>query len=339
MTGLAAGVDRARGEPGGGLAAMGRGFQGVTAQNQARQRVAFQQQQEMDRVTLEKAANARGQQDLIIRQHEMGRLDSQFRLEQDKFTEEKLQRLAQLRVENSHIQDNLLRLHAELVTGAPEAATDEELREWATGHMKDALGNFDTLPVQDLETGKWHLYKVPKNQEMEVHYGGKTYTVPVDPAMLVKAAQDETKDNIDRVRAEADKLRAQAELYRLEHPGGSKTVSRDVAEEVLGRVEIPVPDTWKGKDEVPTDELRQLLATKVKSPGETIKTTEPTIVQGIANVVHGRDFNAPIKSTTQTVTGPVPAHSTPPAGATGTAMGSDGKAHWTDGKNDLGVVQ
>jgi hypothetical protein len=28
----------------------------------------------------------------------------------------------------------------------------------------------------------------------------------------------------------------------------------------------------------------------------------------------------------------------PPAGATGTAMGRDGKLHWTDGKVDLGVA-
>lgn len=215
MTGLAAGANRQPGQAGGGLAAAGRGFQAVQ-QKQAQQRQQnFENQEESDKMLLEKASNARAQQQLIIQQHEMGRLDQQFQLEKDQFNETKLNRLATLRVENNNIRDRLLRLHAVPVPGAPEATTDEELSEWATKNMGTALGSdFNTLPIQDLETGKWTLYEVPKDQEMTINYGGKQYTVPVDPAILVKAAQDETRDQTDKVKAQADLLRAQADVNR-----------------------------------------------------------------------------------------------------------------------------
>jgi len=321
MTGLAAGANREPGQAGGGLAAAGRGFQAVQQQQQQQKQRAFQNQQETDKMQLEKAANARAQQELIMRQHEMGRLDQQFQFEKDKFDQDKLNRLATLRVENNHIKDNLLKLKAQPVAGAPEAATDEELKQWAMKNMGAALGRFDTLPIQDLETGKWTLYEVPKEQEMTVHYGGKEYTVPVDPAILVKAAQDETKDNIEKVRAEADKLRAQAEATRA--PIEAKEREQTLQER---------------KDEL-AEKRRHNEATEGKTAGgqtASVKKTEPTVSQGIGNLLRGKDFSAPITTTTQTVRGAqpaVPAHI--PAGATATnpatgekiIMGGDGQWH------------
>lgn len=330
MTGLAAGADRSRGESGGGLAAMGRGFQARTNQLQQQRQQNLENQEAATKLQLEKASNARAQAQLINQQHEMGRLDQQFQLEKDKFADEKLNRLATLRVENNHIKDNLLKLHAVPVVGAPANVTDEELRDWAIKNMGTALANYDTLPIQDLETGKWTLYEVPKDQEMTVTYGGKKYTVPVDPAILVKAAQDETRDRTDAVMAEAEKLRAQAEMVRANKEGqtkADKTVSLDVAEQSLEAVGIPVPKSWEGKDEVSEKELQDLLKSKQQqtqanrgpATNATTTTQEPNVFQKIGNALSGKPNE---KTTTRTATRPGEA-------PLRVAMTSpDGKAYW-----------
>lgn len=330
MTGLAAGADRSGGQTGGGLAAAGRGFQAVQQKNKQAQQQKFENDQETAKLQLEKAANARAQQEVIMHQHEMGRLDQELQLRRDEFDENKKTRLATLKLQNDNRLGYLNEIHAVPVVGAPEEDTDEALREWATKNMKQALGNFDTIPSRNPETGKWTLYEIPHDQEISVDVNGQKRFMPADAATIQWAAKYEAERNEKGKQLEIDKIEAQ--IRQLE----AQTKSRLSGAEINEREEA----LQERKDEL-AEKVRKDKAGESKTAGgqsESVRKSEPTVSQGIGNLLRGKDFSAPIVTTTQMVRGAqaaVPSHipvgttATNPATGAKIVMGGDGQWHPT----------